>query len=362
MRPRHSKPVLTTLVALLFSAGTLPAIAGALQFNVTALGAFNPTSINSLGQVAGWANSATGQQAVFYDGASMSSISAPSGNSFAYGVNNSGQIVGNYDDGQSHGFLYAGGSGSTLPSASLSASAINNSGQIVGSGTVNGDTHAYLYNGGTVTDLNTGAAGSGSRATAISSNGLVAGARWDSEFGESHAFTYANGTVTDLSSVVAGFSVATGINSSGQVILTVDQGNPDSRTSYVYANGVATDLGSFGLSTYAQGINSAGLVVGFADNFDWQYRQAGFVWQDGVMTDLNQLINPGEGWTILSAAAVNDNNQIAAFGCRNGGDCQALLLSVSAVPEPAAPAMLMAGLGLLGAVVRRRRSAPASRG
>ena len=52
----------------------------------------------------------------------------------------------------------------------------------------------------------------------------------------------------------------------------------------------------------------------------------GFVYSDGVMRDLNSLIDPASGWTIQNAWDINDRRQILAFGCR-AGDCTALLLS-----------------------------------
>ncbi len=78
----------------------------------------------------------------------------------AYGINDAGQIVGDYADssGAVHGFLYSGGSYTTLDDPSGTngtiAHGINDAGQIVGyyidsSGT----EHGFLYSGGTYTKL-----------------------------------------------------------------------------------------------------------------------------------------------------------------------------------------------------------------
>ena len=40
----------------------------------------------------------------------------------------------------------------------------------------------------------------------------------------------------------------------------------------------------------------------------------GFLYQDGTMLDLNNLIPPDTGWTIDDAYAINDNGWIAATG------------------------------------------------
>ena len=94
--------------------------------------------------------------------------------SVATGINNSGQIVGYADtaSGQTHAFLYSGGTMTdlgTLPGGTYSfATGINNNGQIVGySTTASGQTHAFLYSGGQMTDLGTLPGGTNSWATGI---------------------------------------------------------------------------------------------------------------------------------------------------------------------------------------------------
>ncbi len=84
--------------------------------------------------------------------------------SYAYGINNSGQVVGSSTtaSGDQHAFLYSGGTMidlGTLPGGSNSyAAGINNSGQVVGSSDFNGNpsfvSHAFLYSAGALTDLN----------------------------------------------------------------------------------------------------------------------------------------------------------------------------------------------------------------
>jgi probable HAF family extracellular repeat protein len=130
----------------------------------------------------------------------------------------------------------------------------------------------------------------------------------------------------------------------------------------MYANGKAIDLGSLGDDSIAYGINNAGEAVGSYDlaGTNSTIKHA-FVYRDGAMLDLNTLIDPAAGWTIDTAIAINDQHQIAATGCNTSGKCQGLLLSlanysVSPVPEPAAYAALLTGLGLIGIARRRQRS------
>ena len=81
--------------------------------------------------------------------------------SSAYGINDSGQVVGQADTrgGQHHAFLYNDGKMidlGTLGGANSSAHDINDSGQIVGSAdTSSGQSHAFLYSGGKMIDLGT---------------------------------------------------------------------------------------------------------------------------------------------------------------------------------------------------------------
>ena len=51
-----------------------------------------------------------------------------------------------------------------------------------------------------------------------------------------------------------------------------------------------------------------------------------FLWEDGVMHDLNDLIAPGSGWTLEEARGINDGGQIAGWG-RHGGKEHAFLLT-----------------------------------
>jgi probable HAF family extracellular repeat protein len=124
-------------------------------------------SINSSGQVAGFSNT-TGNAAYH---AYLWTPSTPNGtsgtmldlstlggiNSYSYNVGSGGQVVGASEfettSGNTHAFLYKGGSGmldlNTLIDPILGweltdAAAINDAGQIAGQGLINGEYHAYL--------------------------------------------------------------------------------------------------------------------------------------------------------------------------------------------------------------------------
>jgi hypothetical protein len=138
--------------------------------------------------------------------------------------------------------------------------------------------------------------------------------------------------------------------------------------SFIAYDGAMTGLGNpDGPWSSALSIDDQGEVVGYlgVDPFpvpDELYPSGAFLYENGLLTDLNTLVDPASGWTITGAAAINDMQQIAGRACR-AGVCQAVTLDlVSAVPEPPVVALLAAGLALglargsgLRRPVRRRR-------
>jgi probable HAF family extracellular repeat protein len=166
---------------------------------------------------------------------------------------------------------------------------------------------------------------------------------------------YTSGVMTDLGPSGSSFSVGQAINDRGDVVGWTNAGlNIDH--AFLYSAGVMTDLGTlagFGTSL-AFDINNAGQIVGSSEVANRESR--GVLYENGALIDLDMLVDPASGWTIQVAYAINDQQQIAAWGC-NGGVCEALRLDpVSAVPEPQTEAMLLAGLGLLGWTWRVRKT------
>ena len=108
-----------------------------------------------------------------------------------------------------------------------------------------------------------------------------------------------------------------------------------------------TDLGTLGgRYIFALGINDAGRVVGQAYMVEiykvGSMHHAFITGPNGVgMTDLNSLVSLPGGYVL--ASGVNNLGQVVAIG--------------SPIPEPETYAMLLAGLGLLGFIARRRKTA-----
>jgi probable HAF family extracellular repeat protein len=120
-----------------------------------------PNGINNVGQIVG--SSFLGLWGFIYNGDSPALLTIPIPGephagymAYAYGINNAGEVVG-YDQ-NAHGFLYSGGTYTTLDdplgSYGTRAYGINDLGQIVGSYTdSNNKTHGFIYSGGTYTTL-----------------------------------------------------------------------------------------------------------------------------------------------------------------------------------------------------------------
>lgn len=86
----------------------------------------------------------------------------------------------------------------------------------------------------------------------------------------------------------------------------------------VDAAGKMTDLGMLGnghsvnACSVAMGINNTGTIVGAGSDGTNPFRA--FVSDGHALTDLNKLIAPVAGFSLVSATAINDSGQIAAYG------------------------------------------------
>ena len=162
--------------------------------------------INNTGQIAGACTIAiadvfygTYGHAIVYDGNTTLDLGLLTGvpsilNSEAYGINNNGQVTGEYNinDWYTHAFLYDGSAMhdlGTLGGNESSGKDINDIGHVAGwSNRADGLTRAFLYDGDTLQDLDT-LGGSGSYAYGINNSDQVVGySRLTS--GENAAFLY----------------------------------------------------------------------------------------------------------------------------------------------------------------------------
>jgi probable HAF family extracellular repeat protein len=186
------------------------------------------------------------------------------------------------------------------------AAQINDKGQVVGAsgtcGSFNPNTglylvenHAVLWENGKVTDLgnlggNGGPVGNaGNHACAVNNRGQVVG---HSELGDSlaspfHGFLWTRemGKMLDLGTLPGPFGV--------------------------------TPAGQNDFASLALGINDGGKVVGAS--LDANFDPRAFLWENGVMTDLNTLVaaNPS-GLYLLEAVSIDSRGEITGLALANG--------------------------------------------
>jgi len=227
--------------------------------------------INDAGQIVGdyRLGPFQGVHGFIYSGGAYTTIDDPLGgeDTIPYGINNTGQIVGQYAgfDGQTHGFLYSDGTYTTLDDplsdAHTQAIGIDDAGDIVGNYT-SGGWHGFIDTGGTYTTIDD-PLGTGTFIQGINGTGEIVGDYTGAD-GGTHGFLYNAGTYTTLDDPLGvNGTNAQGINDAGEIV-GYYRDNSLNYHSFLYNNGTYTtfDDANATSGTFATGINNSGEIVG----------------------------------------------------------------------------------------------------
>jgi probable HAF family extracellular repeat protein len=329
------------------------AFSGSNTYTVVDLGTLGGTEskaygINNAGQVTGYAyTDSNTRHAYLYENGHMRDLGTVPGWEWCegWGINSSGQIVGRarisatgdwiaitYKDGQwkdlgnlggnSEGYFYS------------EAYKINDTGEIVGSSYVPYSRHPFLYSNGEMQDIVYNLSPNWVyTASAINNNGHIAGIveRFDTAYTQ-RTILCENGQWRYIGAVPEGDSQeAIDINDFDHLVGFHRVGSQIHASLYI--NDQEYDLGTLGGSQgIAYGINNPGQIVGSATTVD-EVDHA-FLYDGSQMIDLNSLIPPDSGWTLVNAYDINDHGQIIGWG-NIDGEVHAFILTPDDVSQPA---------------------------
>jgi probable HAF family extracellular repeat protein len=173
----------------------------------------------------------------------------------------------------------------------------------------------------TLTDLGMFPGGNGyTVAYGLNASGQVVGyCATGSGAGTDRAFLYSNGMMTDLGTLGGSWGQGCGINASGQVV-GVSTTSDGSYRAFLYSNGTMTNLGTLGtdpVSSRAYSINASGQVVGDASFLPDLTAHYAFLYSNGKMVQLCA----GE------ALSINDSGQVVGYATSSNGTDHAFLYS-----------------------------------
>jgi probable HAF family extracellular repeat protein len=301
----------------------------------------------------------------------------------AEAMNNSGQVVGNSPtvEETAHGFLYLNGfmhDLGTLGGTYGDATSINSNGVVAGYAQLSGDaiSHAYIYTNHLLIDIDTLNTGRASVSQGMNNKGQVVGYLYEAN-GNYNAFLYSGGAMQDLGNFGGLSCFAVAINDAGLIAGTFTDSGGTTHPSILNANGTLTDLGSLGGSGFVRGMNNSGQIVGASGGHAFVYTNGAMVdlgpgiayavnnsgqvvgttesytgnailFSGSTQIDLNSLIPAGSGWALTTAAAINDQGQIAGYGISPSGQTHAFLLQPVSIPMKITGSSITMGVTVVG--------------
>jgi T5SS/PEP-CTERM-associated repeat protein len=235
----------------------------------------------------------------------------------AWGINDSGDIVGEFQDDRGyHAFILSGGvytpfdhpSAVTEGNRGTRAWDINSVGKIVGSYDVAGRSKAYLRDGSAYVDLSPWAASLDIRATEINDSDEVVGYFLNSSQ-RYRGFLYDGTSYTTFSDSTAIDTLPYGMNNAGVIVGSAWETSGYPHAFRRDANGFFTTFRVGGWHSEATGINESGQIVGnYGPDYDECY---GYVLSGGIGSAPDRIHVPGA--TITEAIDINNLGQVVGF-------------------------------------------------
>jgi probable HAF family extracellular repeat protein len=392
------------LVSMALSGASVQA---AVTYSIKDLGAFSGTNfsagyaLNNLGQVVGESGSSSNRHAFLYDGSSMIDLGTLGGKtSIANGVNDAGLVVGSSrtSDRGTRAFSYQNGvmSEIALPGSFSEATAVNNAGKIVGyyrpgTPSVIRTAGFTAFNGSVATyegtiDLRFNAVSDMDKFYQTQTGSPVGttdrgevqgiGNDWPVNSGPrqpSKPFTEVLDSIQVAGPAPDGATEGEGWGTNDERDLVGDATiggvkravfwNFDPHDGYhtTVIPGLDGKLASvaWDINNSSQVVGGTGFGVGTTQSGIFTDGGFGFIYNGGVTTNLNDLLDPASGWYVAAAYAINEHAQITGVGIIDGKAHAYLMTPLSysppTVPEPASWAMMLTGFGAVGGALRSRR-------
>ena len=271
-------------------------------------------------------------------------------NTYAYGINNAGTIVGYSDDGVTiaHGFIRHGASvtGYDVPAAVGIFSeiyAINNSGRIAGAYYDGVGLFGFTHDTGAPVKLDPG--GIDVFAFGINDTGSVVGRHAGAD-GVPHGWLWNGSSFSDVDRPGAERTIVRDIDNTGRMVGYSGDAAGMATHAFIRDAGGFTDIDVPGaLGTLAFGINERGWLVG--EWFDANTTHGLLIRGDHSVT----IDIPGAAFTEVTG--VNDDGTLVGlFGDADHVHFHAFTATLTPVPEPSTWALFALGLPLL--TLRRR--------
>ncbi|TAK92661.1 MAG: PEP-CTERM sorting domain-containing protein [Aquabacterium sp.] len=292
-----------------------------------------------------------------WDGSTLINVGSVSTMSAVTDINNAGQVAG-YDAGSdfadarnSRGVVWQISNGARTTNSQLGLiEGINDVGQSVGTVYL-GSASLFapaLWNGSTPQILSQRLSSSNPNFDMNSqANGINNhGLIVGDSYGHAVTWQGASLTLTDL-----GEGTAAAVNDVGDIV-------GSSGGAVVWRNGAKIALGTLGgMGSGALDINEVGQIVGSASTSAGKQHATLWVGQDVI--DLNQFLDAqliADGWELQSATGINDSGDISVDGYNASKNQYGVFRLTSAVPEPASWVLMLLGFSLLASIVRKSKS------